>query len=252
MRRLFPVITIGAGILLLAQVITGQSLTGVPEILRATFADLPKLAKATTQREYRALKTWLPDRGLRGLYAKVRHKTGIAVLEELSGEKVFLKGPHPKGGLNLDANADFGRYNPAFVRWLAAHGVPGRRDPVLRQKLQPVYDQHLRRTARGFFTTHQSQQAQPGRMEKIQAQYLKLLKARRGAGYYLQESFRPDADRLKQAGHDWFEVTVSHGFWVRRTIDGTADEFHTALSLLLETYDPGFLKEQMQKRGGGR
>ena len=85
--------------LLLTRVITGQSLTGAPDVLRKTFAMLPELAKSTPDREYRALNTWLPERGLRGLYAKVRKKAGLTVLEKLSGVKVYLKGPHQKGKL---------------------------------------------------------------------------------------------------------------------------------------------------------
>ena len=229
-------------VLLLAQVITGQPLTGVPEVLRRTFAKLPEFAKSTPEREYRALHTWLPERGLRGLYAKVRTKAGLAVLENLSGVKVFLKGPHQKGKLNLKAKSDFGRYNPTFVRWLATHGIPGRQDPILRRQLQPVYDKHLRRTARGVYVAHQNLKTQPRRMKQTQARYLELLEAKKDAGEFLQETFRDDTDRYEKSGHDWYEVNVAHGFWVRRSIDGTIDEFHTALTRLLETYNPDFLQ----------
>ena len=233
--------------LLLAQVITGQPLTGVPEVLRRTFAKLPELAKSTPQREYQALHTWLPERGLRGLYAKVRKDAGLAVLENLSGVKVFLKGPHQKGKLNLKAKSDFGRYNPAFVRWLATHGIPGRQDPILRRQLQPVYDMHLRRTARGFYIAHQNLKAQPRRMKQVQARYLELLEAKKDAGDFLQETFRADTDRYEKSGHDWYEMNVAHGFWVRRANDGTIDEFLTALTQLLETYDSNFLKMYAQR-----
>ena len=228
--------------LLLTRVITGQPLTGAPDVLRKTFAMLPELAKSTPDREYRALNTWLPERGLRGLYAKVRKKAGLTVLENLSGVKVFLKGPHQKGKLKLDAKADFGRYNPAFVRWLATYGIPGRQDPILRRQLQPVYDKHLRRTVRGFYVAHLNLKSQPLRVKKIQARYLGLLDGQNDAGDFLQESFRTDTDRYEKSGHDWYEVNVAHGFWVRRSIDGIANEFQTALTRLLETYDPDFLK----------
>ena len=94
MRRFLFIPLLAVAILLLAQVITGQPLAGVPEVLRRTFAKLTELAKSTPEREYRALQTWLPERGLRGLYAKVRKNVGLAALENLSGVKVFLKGPH--------------------------------------------------------------------------------------------------------------------------------------------------------------
>ena len=252
MRGFLFIPVIAVAVLLLAQVITGQPLTGVPDVLRRTFAKLPELAKSTPQREYRALHTWLPERGLRGLYAKVRKDAGLAALENLSGGKVFLKGPHQKGKLNLKAKSDFGRYNPAFVRWLATHGIPGRQDPILRRQLQPVYDEHLRRTARGFYVAYRNFEAQPRRMKQTQARYLELLEAKKDAGEFLQETFRADTDRYKKSGHDWYEVNVAHGFWVRRSIDGTADEFHTALSHLLETYDSDYLMILSKRDGADR
>jgi hypothetical protein len=243
MRRFLFIPLLAVAILLLVQVITGQPLTGVPEVLRGTFAKLPELAKSTPEREYRALQTWLPERGLRGLYAKVRKNAGLAALENLSGVKVFLKGPHQKGKLNLKAKSDFGRYNPAFVRWLAIHGIPGQQDPILRRQLQPVYDKHLRRTARGFYVAYQNLKAQPRRMKQVQTRYLELLEAKKDAGDFLQETFRDDTDRYEKSDHDWYEVNVAHGFWVRRSIDGTIDEFRIVLARLLKTYDPNFLKE---------
>ncbi len=243
MRGFLFIPVIAVSVLLLAQVITGQPLTGVPDVLRRTFAKLPELAKSTPQREYHALHTRLPERGLRGLYAKVRKDAGLSVLENLSGVKVFLKGPHQKGKLKLDAKSDFGRYNPAFVSWLATHGIPGRQDPILRRQLQPVYDKHLRRTARGFYVAYQNLKAQPRRMKQVQTRYLELLEAKKDAGDFLQETFRDDTDRYEKSDHDWYEVNVAHGFWVRRSIDGTIDEFRIVLARLLKTYDPNFLKE---------
>ena len=168
------------------------------------------------------------------------------------GAKGFLKGPHQKGKLRLDAEADFGRYNPAFVRWLATHGIPGRQDPILRRQLQPVYDEHLRRTARGFYVAHRNLKAQPRRMKQTQARYLELLDRQKDAGDFLQGAFRDDTDRYEKSGHDWYEVNVAHGFWARRSIDGTADEFHTALSCLLETYDSDYLMILSKRDGADR
>ena len=205
---------------------------------------LPKLAKDTPDVAYRALHTWLPNRGLRGLYAKAQFALNLAQLQKLSGQKIFGSGPHQNGKLNLKSANDFGHYNPAFIKWITANGIPGQTNPKLRKELQPVYDKYLRRIARGFFVAHQNLKAQPRRLQQVQAQYLELLDAQKDAGEFLQESFRPDTDHLEKAGHDWYEVNVAHGFWVRRTIDGSADEFHTLLTALLTTHDSKWLKAQ--------
>ena len=215
-----------------------------PKEVVALWRALPKLAKDTPDAAYRTLHTWLPDRGLRGLYAKAQFVLNLAQLQELSGQKIFGSGPHQNGKLNLKSANDFGHYNPAFIKWITANGIPGQKNRKLRKELQPVYDKYLRRIARGFFVAHQNLKAQPRRLQQVQAQYLELLDAQKDAGEFLQESFRPDTDHLEKAGHDWYEVNVAHGFWVRRTIDGTADEFHTLLTALLTTHDSKWLKAQ--------
>ena len=212
--------------------------------IMALWRTLPQLAKDTPQKAYRDLGTWLPDRGLRGLYAKAQFALNLAQLQKLSGHKIFGSGPHQNGKLNLKSANDFGHYNPAFIKWITANGIPGEMNPKLHKELQPVYDKYLRRTARGFFVAHQNLTAEPQRLKLVQARYLDLLDAEKDAGDFLQELFRPDTDRLEKAGHDWYEVNVAHGFWVRRTIDSTADEFLTLLIALLTTHDSKWLKAQ--------
>jgi hypothetical protein len=46
------------------------------------------------------------------------------------------------------------------------------------------------------------------------------------------------------SGHDWYEVNVAHGFWVRRTVDSTPDESLALLTALLTTHDEDWLKAQ--------
>ncbi len=215
-----------------------------PKEIIALWRTFPQLAMDTPQKAYHDLSTWLPNRGLRGLYAKAQFALNLAQLQKLSGHKIFGVGPHQNGKLNLKSANDFGHYNPAFIKWITANGIPGQKNRKLRKELQPVYDKHLRRTARGFFVAHQNLRAQPQRLKQIEARYLDLLDAEKDASEFLQESFRPDTDRLEKAGHDWYEVNVAHGFWVRRTIDGTADEFHTLLTALLTTHDSKWLKAQ--------
>lgn len=215
-----------------------------PKEIIALWRTFPQLAKDTPQKAYHDLSTWLPNRGLRGLYAKAQFALNLAQLQKLSGHKIFGVGPHQNGKLNLKSANDFGHYNHAFIKWITANGIPGQKNRKLHRELQPVYDKHLRRTARGFFVAHQNLRAQPQRLKQVEARYLDLLDAEKDASEFLQESFRPDTDRLEKAGHDWYEVNVAHGFWVRRTIDGTADEFHTLLTALLTTHDSKWLKAQ--------
>ena len=61
------------------------------------------------------------------------------------------------------------------------------------------------------------------------------------ASYFLQESFRGFAERMENEGYDVYEGFVCPGFWVRRSIDGTSDEFYSLLLSAMKTFDPDFL-----------
>lgn len=60
---------------------------------------------------------------------------------------------------------------------------------------------------------------------------------------FIQESFRGFAESIEKEGYDVYEGFTCPGFWVRRSIDGTADEFYDLLILTMRTFDEGFLAE---------
>ena len=215
-----------------------------PKEVVALWRQLPKLAKDTPDKAYRDLDTWLPNRGLRGLYAKAQFALNLAQLEKLSGQKIFHAGPHLGGKLDLKAKGDFGHYNPAFLKWALQNGIPGQHDAKLRKELQPVYDKYLRRTARNFSRTHQMLLAMPKRAAKARDGYVEKIAAEENASDWLQEFFRPEADRMDKAGHDWYEINVALGFWVRRELDASSKDAHALLFALLQTHDAAWLKQQ--------
>ena len=203
---------------------------------------LPNLAKTTPAQAYKKLNTWLPELGLRGLYAKAQFALNLAQLEKVSGHKIFLAGPHKEGQLNLDVRSDFGHYNPKFLQWAAANGIPGLKDAKLRRELQPVYEKFLRSRARSFFAAHKNLHTNPKYMQRALDKYNDLMAAEKPA-FAMQEFFRPDAERMEKAGLDWFETNVAHVFWLRRTLDGSTKDCHSLLIALLQTHDAKWLKE---------
>ena len=202
---------------------------------------LPNLAKTTPAQAYKKLNTWLPELGLRGLYAKAQFALNLAQLEKVSGHKIFLAGPHKEGQLNLDVRSDFGHYNPKFLQWAAANGIPGLKDAKQRKELQPVYDKFLRSRARSFYAAHKNLHANPKRLQRATDKYNDLMAAEKPS-FAMQEFFRADADRLEKTGLDWFETNVAHAFWIRRIIDGSAKDCHLLLATLLQTHDAKWLK----------
>lgn len=215
-----------------------------PKEVLTLWRQLPALAKSTPPQAYEKLHTWLPERGLRGLYTKAQFALNLAQLEKLSGQRIFRAGPHQNGALQLKAMGEFGHYNPAFLKWAGQHGIPGRQNALLRKELQPVYDRHLKQLARNFYRAYQLLQAEPVRATKAREGYLDRLAAEGKAGLWLQDFFRPETNRMNQQGHDWYETNVALGFWVRRKLDGSAPECHTLLLALLQTHDAVWLKKQ--------
>ena len=56
-----------------------QAAEGSPKEVLALWRQLPALAKSTPKEAYRKLDTWLPNRGVRGLYAKAVSYTHLTL-----------------------------------------------------------------------------------------------------------------------------------------------------------------------------
>src|SRR5690606_20040689 len=90
------------------------------------------------------------DLGVRGLACAATAELAPASVVAAAGMRPFVSGPHLASAegvvLDLDAPRDFGRYDPAFVRWVVANGIP-EANAVTRS----VYDRRLRRLARVYW-----------------------------------------------------------------------------------------------------
>ena len=213
-----------------------------PKEILELWRALPKLDETTPDKAYNKLSTWLPELGLRGLYAKAQFALNLSQLEKVSGHKIYLAGPHKEGQLNLNARSDFGHYNPKFLEWCKVHGIPGLKDAKLRKELQPLYDKFLRSRARSFYAAHKNLHTNPKRLQRALDKYNDLMAAEKPA-FAMQEFFRSDSDRMEQSGLDWFETNVAHVFWLRRTFDGSAKACHSLVVALLQAHDAKWLKQ---------
>ena len=211
------------------------------DVFRQLWHATPKLLKPVPDDAFLGdLNTWLPNRGLRGLYGHLRKEVSYKSLEKLSGMKIFVKGPHTEGKLNLESEG-FGHYNPNFPKWLRQHAIPGRKGKAMAILLQPVYDHSFRQLARTYFLAHQHVHSNPKQFEVTKRAYKMRIKNRNSPGEFLQEAFRVFANKMDNSGYDWYEANTAPGFWVRRSIDGTDNEFHKTLEILLKTHDADFL-----------
>lgn len=207
---------------------------------------------------------YFPGGGLRSFYCHVRDNLDIAKIAKLAGMKIFLKGPHMRGALTLDAKKAFAHYNPRFVRWLAA-AIPGASSSKVRKALQPAYDKAIKPLARVFWVSGRKLFAHPGFLNKEKKRYLGLVAAGKTSGYYepffffmnprfiktTRRSFNAFYKRGFDGGVSGNVTKTCVAFWIRRSIDGTARAFFDGLTELLRTYDKRFLRAAKNVKPGG-
>lgn len=202
---------------------------------------------------------YFPSGGMRNYWCHLSSLLSLPELEQAAGRPIFLAGPHQAGKLDLANPGDFGHYNPAFVVWAGKVAIP--EDPETRRRLQPVYDQYMQPLARIHWVVWQKLQANP----KCTSKELNLYQARIRAGtsntggswgawyerwfFYMNPAFCQKAgqdnwlmDHGFDGGVDGNVTKTAVGFWLRRIMDGTADEFAAALQNLLAAFDPAMLR----------
>lgn len=188
--------------------------------------------------------TRIPELGVRGRYQSAKSVLGKNLVETITGEQVYLSGPHDKS-INYYSATDFGRYNPKFLTKLQSILSNIYSNQAFVSNFQAFYDQELKQYLRTYHLSYEAGTTN----EEVRAGYLTRIAQPEnyptsGADYpsfYLQEAFRGFGDSLEGQGYDWYESTTCPGFWIRRSIDGTADKFYELLNLTIKTFDPSFL-----------
>ena len=215
--------------------------------------------------------TWFADWGARGAACVAAQalardqgaEPGPAALLASAPMAPFESGPHSATALDLDAPRAFGRYDPAFVRWLTRAAIPtGDTEVAL---LRPTYRRHFARTARIYWLTHRDLAAGgfPARTPAgAAADYAAFLDGgpvpdgsesygldgERNGGFSVF-AFTDQSERLLPeigvpVDNDWtakYEANTAYGFWLRRRADGTHGEWRAALARLLSTFDADWL-----------
>ena len=181
--------------------------------------------------------SYLPDLGVRVRYERAKPELALVIVESIVGKKAFLKGPHAEG-INCSSTS-FGYYSPVFLVELQEVLKTTLSNKAFVDKFQALYDAELKQYLRTYYLSFDV----GVNSSETQKEYLKMLddpEKAVEAGFYLQEAFRYHADGMVVDGYDWYESVTCPAFWLRRSIDGTSDEFKALLVLMLNTFDPGF------------
>ena len=192
------------------------------------------------------INSWLPNRGIRGRYELAKKYLSVRFMEEIIGEKVFLKGPHAE---EIDFKSEeFGYYNPKFLKKLYDNLKSLYSNKEFIESTQALYDSRLKQYLRTFYLSYEiavnNEEIISGYKKAIidpsQGSYMNWIS---GPSYYLQESFAGFAQSIEGKGYDIYEGFTCPGFWIRRSIDGTEKQFYELLVLTISYYDQEFLNE---------
>ena len=200
---------------------------------------------------------YFPNGGMRIFWC---HASGLVTNAEIAlsaGMPIWVSGPHSAEQLDLNNPGDFGHYNPQFVKWMGDHLIPGETDAAFRARTQDTYDRAVAPLARIAWLTHLKLVAYNGCALAEERGYQAAIAAARdgGAGvdyerwfFFMNPGFcdhANDPDLLFNQGFDGGVdgnvVKTTVGFWLRRRMDGTEDEFVAGLTRLLKTYDAAWL-----------
>ncbi|MFT5668305.1 MAG: hypothetical protein ACI9DK_002506 [Vicingaceae bacterium] len=187
--------------------------------------------------------------GVRGRYKVFQKYLSKATLENIVGEKAFLNGLHTDE-MNFNSIDKFGYYNPLFLTKLHQKLKVLFANNTFVNSTQAFYDEKFKQSLRVQYLSYKiavnNDQYIDGYLDAISEpnknSYMNGMIS--GPSFYIQESFRNFAESIENQGYNVYEGFTFPGFWVRRSIDGTADEFHDLMLLAFKTFDPEFVNAQ--------
>ena len=204
---------------------------------------VPWIIRAT----WRSGSEYKPEPGyVTGVRKLIEHADSIINLEKvrfLAPVPIFISGPHGSK-FNWNSN-EFGHYNPEFVRWASDHLIPGAGDPIFRAATQSIYDTHLKTLAHAYCRSYQALHHDREAVEKLKADYLERLSTGSTDNFFFEEMFYQYSGAMERLRPGLFGAYshVAAPFWIRREIDGSADEFIHGIRKVLETYDKAYAQE---------
>lgn len=216
--------------------------------LQKAINDYPILMQKNSIPYQKAL-TWVPESGVRGKYYALKSLVGIQTLEKLSGLSVFRDGPH-SSDLHFEAKNKFGYYNRPFLIYLKGHLQQILQDSSYQKIAGRIYAAHFKKLLRSYYLAYHYYRSFPNKGQ-IQAKYQQKMQNFYSCkkkpnylcdpSYYVNSQLGNFTDRMDKAGYDFYESDTAPSFWVRRSIDGTADLFYEMILMALKSYDSAFL-----------
>lgn len=195
---------------------------------------------------YEKISSWIPESGIRGRYAQFKTKLSRQIVEKIIGHKAFIKGPHGQT-LKFNSLTDFGHYNPIFLEQLIRKMNALYAKKTFVKTFQDFYDAELRDYLRVYYQAYNfikyNEDLKGIYLEHIRTfkKHPKLAAQGLSPAFEMHNDFYIFANDMQDDGYDVYEGYSCPSFWLRRSIDGTSDQFYTLLTSTLNTFDPEFI-----------
>ncbi|WP_185969275.1 caspase family protein [Aliiglaciecola sp. M165] len=168
-------------------------------------------------------------------------RSGIHVLlSTLGAPEPFVSGPHTMQDWQVwrAEKGNFGHYNPAFLSWLDQNLLPQDKDSALRLATQTVYERAIKRMMRVYAISLITLEAFPEIHQRAVRDYLNVEQSREQFILAVTKLAVASIGERPEAHSRDFAFAM--GFWVRRELDGTKEQFRQLMDKTLLLYDNEF------------
>lgn len=152
---------------------------------------------------------------------------------------------HGQAILKTQQEAGFRHFNPEFIKWGAENMVPKKDNAILGYTYQKLYDRVFQRFFRTMALSYLHLQNNRDFEAECQKYSSNMKEEHFEAMSYLGQEYEgvlPEMEIISDS--DGMTPQLAIGFWLRRGIDGTADELWEALEGALKEYDETWLLTQ--------
>lgn len=202
---------------------------------------------------------YFPQSGIRGFYCHMKTYIDMETLERISGEKIFLSGPHDNLKPNLSSKSDFGHYNPTFLVWAKDTLIPAKDNQVFLKFSQNIYNHTFSYPIRSYYVVGKILQNNVGLRLSLTKKYIDTMNSGKHYNFYkeafylIEKELPPEFKFLEgqqfmypQHKQYYFKGNIVKSgvyFWLRRDIDGTFSHFLEIGEDILSLYDKIFVNE---------
>lgn len=180
---------------------------------------------------------WQYDYGLDGggilnTYEYLHSLVSFEELQNLLPMDIYLSGPHDRSDLNLTSRDSFGHYNPEFVHFFhqAVNQILSEREFV--NTTHDMVDRYLLGLLERLQRIYIHIEENPEEFQQFKRNYAQQL----AAGTWPEGGYYENMPDSLNSDEYWNWSETAYYFWIRRDLDGTAEQWIDIINTILSAY----------------